>query len=175
MFYHASVNLFYKNIFDGGRFDTDQKPKNEPIIKFYLYRLEYFPSFWGKNSTCDHSKVLFQKHDSYIYAIQAMKRHPWRTSVPNEAMIAFLPISLDVFARGGCPGLKLGTILQELKGVIQNSTIFPNIPHVFISQDWRTWAGFMNNGIAIKIFLMLKPAGIVAAMEGRGDCKTSLP
>ena len=53
MFYHASVNLFYKNIIDGGRFDTDQKPKNEPIIKFYLYRLEYFPSFWGKNSTCD--------------------------------------------------------------------------------------------------------------------------
>ena len=35
--------------------------------------------------------------------------------------------------------------------------------------------GFMNNSIARKIFLMLKPAGIVAAMEGRGDCKTSLP
>ena len=169
MFYHASVNPFYKKIIDGGRFDTDQKPRNEPIIKFYLYPLEYFPSFWGKKSTCDHSKVLFEKHDSYIYAIQAMKRHPWRTSVPNEAMIAFLPISLDVFARGGCPGLKLGTIQQELKGVIQNSTIFPKIRHVFIAQDWKTW------GIDRKIFLMLKPAGIVAAMEGRGDCKTSLP
>ena len=166
MFYHASVNPFY---------NTDQKPRNEPIIKFYLYPLEYFPSFWGKNSTCDHSKVLFEKHDSYIYAIQAMKRHPWRTSVPNEAMIAFLPISLDVFARGGCPGLKLGTIRQELKGVIPNSTIFPNIRHVFIAQDWSTWLPFKNNGIAGKIFSMLRPAGIVAAMEGRGDCKTSLP
>lgn len=175
MSYHASVYPFYQKIINGRRFDTDQKPRNEPIINFYLYPLEYFPSFWGKNSTCDHSKVLSNKHDSYIYAIQAMKRHPWRTSVPNEAMIAFLPISLDVFASGGCPGLQLGTILQELKGVIQNSTIFPNIRHVFIAQDWRTWAGFMNNGIARKILLVLKPAGIVAAMEGRGDCKTSLP
>ena len=61
MLYHAPVNPFSKKIIDGGRFDTDQKPRNEPIIKFYLYPLEYFPSFWGKNSTCDHSKVLFEK------------------------------------------------------------------------------------------------------------------
>ena len=74
-------------------------------IRFYLYPLESFPLFWGPNSTCDHSKMLTPKHDGYIYAIQAMKQHPWRTSNPHEAMLAILPLSLDVYTRGGCPGL----------------------------------------------------------------------
>ena len=110
-----------------------------------------------------------------------MKRHPWRTSVPHNAMLAFLPISLDVFARGGCPGLKQETILQELRDVIQNSTIFPNIRHVFIAQDWKTWQNWKRQDktwqdtIVAKILFTLKPAGIVAGMEGRRDCKTSLP
>ena len=89
-------------------------------IRFYLYPLEMFPSFWGPNSTCDHSKRVTPKHDAYIYAIQAMKRHPWRTSNPDEAMIAVLPLSLDVLVRGGssawegggCPGL--GSLFSDV-------------------------------------------------------------
>jgi len=75
------------------------------MISFYLYPLELFPLFWGPNTSCDHSIMLTPKHDGYIHAIQAMKRHPWRTSNPHEAMLAILPISLDIYTRGGCPGL----------------------------------------------------------------------
>ena len=134
-----------------------------------MYPLEYFPSFWGPHSTCDHSKLLTPKHDGYIYAIQAMKRHPWRVSDPHEAMIAILPISIDVYSRGGCPGLKEDTIVQELEGVIKNSTIFPQMRHVFIAHD------FMTYRLSKKIQSLLEPAGIWAAMTNRGDCKTSLP
>ena len=74
-------------------------------ISFYLYPLELFPLFWGPNTSCDHSIMLTPKHDGYIHAIQAMKRHPWRTSNPHEAMLAIIPISLDIYTRGGCPGL----------------------------------------------------------------------
>ena len=150
----------------------DQKKKNawnEQEIRFYLYPLELFPSFWGPNSTCDHSKLLEVKHDGYIYAIQAMKRHPWRVSDPHRAKLAILPISIDIFSRGGCPGLKEDTILGELKGVIQNSSIFPNIRHVFIGVDFETAS------LSRKILSLLEPSGIWAAMEDRGDCKTSLP
>ena len=45
--------------------------KSKEVIRFYLYPLEDFPSFWGPNSTCDYSKILNPKHDAYIYAIQA--------------------------------------------------------------------------------------------------------
>ena len=69
-------------------------------IWFYLYPLESFPSFWGPQSSCDHSKILTAKHDGYIHAIQAMKRHPWRTSNPHKAMLAILPLSLDLYSRG---------------------------------------------------------------------------
>ena len=134
-----------------------------------MYPLELFPSFWGPKSTCDHSKLLNDKHDGYFYAIQAMKRHPWRVSDPHRAKLAMLPISIDMFSRGGCPGLKEDTILEELKGVIQNSSIFPNIRHVFIGVD------FITVQLGRKIMSLLEPSGIWATMEGRGDCKTSLP
>ena len=174
IFYHASIFPIpeTRNNIPETR-NNIEKERTEPIIKFYLYPLEYFPSFWGKKSTCDHSKILFSKHDAYIFAIQAMKHHPWRTSDPREAMIAILPISLDVHSRGGCPGLEQDTILEELRVVVQNSTIYPMIRHVFIAQDWRTW--FHNSKMPEKILSLLKPAGIVAGMEGRGDCRTSLP
>ena len=134
-----------------------------------MYPLDNFPSFWGPHSKCDHSKLLNPKHDGFIYAIQAMKRHPWRTSNPQEAMLAFLPISIDVYSRGGCPGLKEDDILQELTGVIKNSTIFPNIRHVFIAAD------FMSGKLGRKTLSLLEPAGIWVDREDRGDCKTSLP
>ena len=149
--------------------ESMSKGRSESKIKFYLYPLEYFPSFWGTNSTCDHSKVLTPKHDGYIYAINTMKRHPWRTSNPREAMLAFLPISVDVYSRGGCPGLNDNNILKELKQVLANSTIFPMIRHVFIAHDYK------SNKLAAKISLLLKPAGIWMAMSNRGDCKSSLP
>ena len=139
------------------------------MIRFYMYPLGFFPSFWGPKSRCDHSKRLTAKHDGYIHAIQAMKRHPWRVSNPQEAMLAILPISIDVYSRGGCPGLTEDTILQELMGVIQNSTIFPKIRHVFIGVD------FMTGELGRKILSLLEPAGIWAAREDRGDCRTSLP
>ena len=69
-------------------------------IPFYMYPPDSFPSFWGPQSSCDHSTILTEKHDGYIYAIEAMKRHPWRTTNPHEAMLAILPISIDVFSRG---------------------------------------------------------------------------
>ena len=138
-------------------------------MRFYIYPLELFPSFWGPNSTCDHSKLLTPKHDGYIHAIQAMKRHPWRVSDPQRAKLAMLPISIDVFSRDGCPGLNEDTILEELKGVIQNSSIFPKIRHVFIGVDFKTVK------LGRKILSLLEPSGIWATMEGRGDCKTSLP
>ena len=98
-----------------------------------------------------------------------MKRHPWRVSNPHDAMLAFLPISIDVYSRGGCPGLNEDAIQQELKSVIQKSTIFPNIRHVFIAHDFKT------KKIAKEIQTLLEPAGIWAAMDDREDCKTSLP
>ena len=80
-----------------GPFYKSQVPRKEWLkeIPFFLYPLEDFPSFWGPNSTCDYKRILNPKHDAYIYAIQAMKRHPWRTSDPHEAKLAILPISLD--------------------------------------------------------------------------------
>merc|ERR1712117_937331 len=54
-------------------------------------------------------------------------------------------------------------------GVIQNSSIFPNVRHVFIGADWKTV------DMGWKILSLLEPSGIWAAWEGRGDCKTSLP
>lgn len=105
------------------------------MISFYLYPLELFPLFWGPNTSCDHSIMLTPKHDGYIHAIQAMKRHPWRTSNPHEAMLAILPISLDIYTRGGCPGLDQDAIIEELKNVINASPIFPTIRHLFISLD----------------------------------------
>ena len=152
----------------GGKFEGNQKIK--PEIKYYLYPLESFPSFWGPESKCDHSKIYNPKHDGYIHAMQAMKRHPWRTPYPSEAKLAILPISIDVFARGGCPGLKPAAILEEVQSVIRNSTLFPKIRHVFIATDWK-----QMDGIPGKIFEVLKPAGIKVAMEGRGDCQTSFP
>ena len=134
-----------------------------------MFPLELFPSFWGSQSTCDHSKQLTPKHDGFIHAIQAMKRHPWRVANPHDAMLAILPISIDVYARGGCPGLKEDTILQELKGVIQNSTIFPKIRHVFMALDFKT------NKLGQKVMSLLEPAGIWADWTNRGDCKISLP
>ena len=142
---------------------------SEGVLRFYLYPLESFPSFWGPQSTCDHSIVLSEKHDGYIFAIQAMKRHPWRTSNPEEAMLAFLPISVDMFVRGGCPGLKERTVLDELEAVIRNSSIFPRVRHVFMAND------FESNYLRKKISSSLHPAGIVAGVEGRGDCRTSVP
>ena len=130
-----------------------------------MFPLELFPSFWGSQSTCDHSKQLTPKHDGFIHAIQAMKRHPWRVANPHDAMLAILPISIDVYARGGCPGLKEDTILQELKGVIQNSTIFPKIRHVFMALD------FKSNKLGQKVMSLLEPAGIWADWTNHGDCK----
>ena len=98
-----------------------------------------------------------------------MKRHPWRTSNPREAMLAILPISLDLKMEYGCPGLRIDTILEEVKKVIKSSPIFPTIRHVFIAQS------FKSNRHAMKVFQMLKPAGIWVFDEGRGDCRTSLP
>ena len=138
-------------------------------IRFYLYPLELFPSFWGPNSTCDHSKKLTAKHDGYIYAINAMKRHPWRVSNPHDAMLAVLPISVDLYSRGGCPGLEEDAILREVEGVINNSTIFPNIRHVFIGVD------FLTKILGKNIMALLEPSGIWVAKEDHGDCKTSLP
>ena len=149
--------------------DSLPKGGSVPKIQFYLYPLENFPSFWGANSTCDHSKLLTPKYDVYIHAIQAMKRHPWRTSNPHEALLAILPISVDVHARGGCPGLNEDTILKELKQVLENSPIFPTIRHVFIAQD------FKSNEFAQKILSLLNPAGIRAYHDKRSDCKTNLP
>ena len=148
---------------------TQDRDKWAAEITFYMYPLELFPSFWGPNSTCDHSKRLTPKHDGYIHAIQAMKRHPWRVSDPHEAMLAILPISIDVYSRGGCPGLKEDAILQEVMGVVKNSTIFPNIRHVFIGVD------FLTKKLGKKIMSLLEPAGIWAYREDHGDCKTSLP
>ena len=103
--------------------------------------------------------------------IQAMKRHPWRTSNPHEAMLAILPISLDhkKLHPMGCPRLKDDTIVEEVEKVLQSSSIFPAIRHVFIAQDYRT------KRLAKRIFSLLQPAGIWSHNEGRGDCKTSLP
>ena len=78
----------------------EMRRKSYRMIPFYLYPLESFPSFWGPQSSCDHSKMLTEKHDGYIYAIQAMKRHPWRTFYPHEAKLAILPLSLDVYSYG---------------------------------------------------------------------------
>ena len=125
-------------------------------IRFYLYPLESFPSFWGPQSSCDYSKILTPKHDGYIYAIQAMKRHPWRTSNPHEAMIAILPLSLDVYSRGGCPGLgrlfsgcitlhvgnavnmkkKLLIVVLAPVGDTGNSDIFSSSHESTIQSDW---------------------------------------
>ena len=159
--------LFHKSV--ALNYTMNEEWINE--IRFYLYPLEKFPSFWGPNSTCDYTRILNPKHDAYIYAIQAMKRHPWRTSDPQGAKLAVLPISLDHWGQSphGCPGLKASTIIEEVKKVIKDSTIFPTIRHVFISQDYRA----MN--IAKRIFSLLEPAGIWSHNEGRGDCKTSLP
>ena len=156
-----------------GPFYKSQVPRKEWLkeIPFFLYPLEDFPSFWGPNSTCDYKRILNPKHDAYIYAIQAMKRHPWRTSDPHEAKLAILPISLDHKKQSpiGCPGLKESTIVEEVEKVIQSSSIFPTIRHVFIAQDFRT------QPFAKRIFSLLKPAGIWSHSESRGDCKTSLP
>ena len=89
--------------------------------------------------------------------------------------------------------LEQDAIIEELKQVINNSTIFPKVRHVFIGQDYTT------KEIGRKILSLLKPAGIWVghpAMEtcgnfthqwtrhnplldmgrdGRGDCRTSLP
>ena len=78
----------------------EENKKFSGDIPFYLYPLDSFPSFWGPQSSCDHSTILTEKHDGYIYAIEAMKRHPWRTTNPHEATLAILPISIDVFSRG---------------------------------------------------------------------------
>jgi hypothetical protein len=42
------------------------------------------------------------KHDHADFAWQAMMQHPWRTSVPAAAQLAILPLSLDLWVRGGC-------------------------------------------------------------------------
>ena len=149
--------------------DNNNTNRTNHQIRFYLYPLKLFPSFWGPNTSCDHSKVYTPKHDAYIYTIQAMKRHPWRVANQYDAKIAFLPISIDIYSRGGCPGLTESTILEELKSVIYNSPIFPKIKHVYIGVDFKT------EELSKKILSVLKPAGIWTAMEDRGDCKTSLP
>ena len=149
----------------------NNKDKWTAEVRFYLYPLELFPSFWGPNSTCDHSKQLTPKHDGHIHAINAMKRHPWRVSNPHDAMLAVLPISVDLYSRGGCPGLEEDTILREVEGIINNSTIFPNIRHVFIGVDFWT----KKLGIGKNIMSLLEPSGIWVGMEDHWDCKTSLP
>jgi len=139
------------------------------VIKFYLYPLELFPSFWGPEAKCDFSKVKERKHDGFIFALEAMKRHPWRTAHPEESMIAFVPISPDLMARGGCPGLREDAMLEELRNAIHKSSIFPKKRHVFIAHDWKAYS------IATKVHASLKPASIWAKMEERQDCMTSIP
>ena len=98
-------------------------------IPFYLYPLDSFPSFWGPQSSCDHSTILTEKHDGYIYAIEAMKRHPWRTTNPHEAMLAILPISIDVFSRGRAN-------LNKPKVFIPGVSKFPPIPCKLIKHNF---------------------------------------
>ena len=72
-----TVRRVHENTMEGasrGKFDGNQTVK--PEIKYYLYPLESFPSFWGPESKCDHSKIYNPKHDGYIYAIQVGSLKP---------------------------------------------------------------------------------------------------
>ena len=146
-----------------------------PEIPFYVYPLEFFPSFWGRNSTCQHHQPLAILHDSEVHALQAMKRHPWRTSDPRQAKLVYVPLALGLFALGGCPGLTATQILQELQDVVIHNThnihphLFPNIRHLFIGQNYK------GSAIYRQVKQLLAPAGIHAALHGRGNCQTSVP
>lgn len=140
-----------------------------PSTLFYLYPLEQFPLFWGKNSSCDHAKSKTPKHDHAEFAWRAMMRHPWRTVIPEQAQLAILPLSLDLLARGGCKDIPVSQVIDEIKSVLKVSTIFPSVRHLVIANDFKT-TNLMRKGIMDA----LHPAGIWAWMEGRGDCYTSL-
>ena len=152
------------------RIFVEEEGDDGPVIPFYIYPLEMFPSFWGPKSTCRRGNILIPKHDEEIHALNAMKRHPWRVYDPSKAKIAYLPVSLDIHKRGGCPGLNDNVILEEIKAVVENSTIYPMTRHVFIKEDWMSMSKLVK-----KVSNVLGVAGIAATMEGRSSCSTSLP
>lgn len=140
-------------------------------LSFFLYPFEAFPSFWGKNSTCDHSHFFTAKHDHADFAWQAMQQHPWRTTDPSAAQLAILPLSLDLWARNGCgKKVRMKTIKKEVRTVLHSSPIFPSVRHLIIAND------FMTKIIAEEMMKVLSPTGIWAAKEGRADddCQFSL-
>jgi len=148
---------------------TRNNSNNQNIIPFYLYPLKKFPSFWGENSMCNHAKRKNPKHDHAVFAWQTMMRHPWRVENPMEAQLAILPLSLDLWARGGCGDqLNMTEVQTDLEKVLEESPIFPSVRHLFIANDFKT------KSIAEEIQQILAPAGIWVGQEGRGDCRTSL-
>ena len=176
------VIVEYINFFPGGyismptasgttSFTTTAIFKNDTdIIPFYLYPPELFPSFWGANSSCDHSRVKTPKHDHEEFAYNAMKRHPWRRSDPKEASIAFLPLSLNLWKRNGCSStIDKDQIRQEIQEALTYTGIFPTIRHVVFQNDFMTRVKDVNY-----ILEILKPALITVYSEGRRDCSISV-
>ncbi|KAL3906654.1 MAG: hypothetical protein SGILL_009182, partial [Bacillariaceae sp.] len=155
---------------------TTHTSSDSKVIPFYLYPPSDFPTFWGENSTCQHEKVVMVKHDHAAFAYQAMMQHPWRTSNPLEAELAILPLSLDLWEEDGCGKMGYGVRKKQMKQVdkeveraLKASPIFPAKRHLIIANHWlsaRQANYLMRNS--------LHPAGIMAGMEGRGNCKTSL-
>lgn len=139
-------------------------------IPFYLYPFSNFPLSWGPTSDCRHDIVRTPKHDHAEFAWNAMMRHPWRTSDASSAKLAILPISFDLHARSGCAQTRtIDDLVLEMAGVINKSKAFPGIRHVVIMNDWKATQSDMQ-----KMAATLSPVGIIAGMEGRGNCRTSL-
>lgn len=147
---------------------TEKQERGNEMVPFYLYPFQEFPSFWGRNSSCNHAKSFTSKHDHADFAWQAMMQHPWRTSNPKEAQLAILPLSLDLWARGGCGHISIDMVKEEIRRVLDASSIFPNVRHLFIANDFKT------KRLVKPIMEVLSPAGILAKMEGRGDCQFGL-
>ena len=150
---------------------TRTPSRNDTSIKFFLYSPSEFPSFWGETSTCDHSKTMSIKHDHEEFAYNAMKRHPWRTSNPCEAQIAFLPLSFNLWKRNGCDNRKMDpTMIRcEIELALNSTGIFPHIRHVVLLNDWKV----INDRDVDYILEAIKPALIQVRMEGRSDCVIS--
>lgn len=108
-----------------------------PAVSFYVYPLEDFPSFFGPNTTCDH-KQIDVKHGIHHFALEAMMRHPWRTTDPLKADIAVIPSLIDLFSRQHCPGLQGSDVLREIEKAISKSPIFPKKRHLVIANDWKS-------------------------------------
>jgi hypothetical protein len=148
-----------------------QEEMEQPAISFFLYPFKVFPSFWGENSTCDHSKILSEKHDHADFAWQAMQQHPWRTTDPSAAQLAILPLSLDLWARNGCgEDVRMATLKNEVRTALHSSPIFPSVRHLIFASDFKTKA------YAKQMMEVLSPAGIQTMSEHRAndDCRIGI-